>query len=201
MRKLQLWKRILFSLLPVCILLLISEVFVRVKGLAEPRLRTMGLMEEASGIVGPDSDLFWALQPNLDHIYEGVRVTSNELGLRSAEVRAKKDNELRILSLGESTTFGVGVPNDQTYTEQVSGLLQDYFPLHHFTALNAGVCAWSSFQSHKYLELRGVHLAPDIVLFYHELNDYLPSTLRDSSNTEIGVLMTDKELYETKTDI
>jgi hypothetical protein len=46
--------------------------------------------------------------------------------------------------------------------------------------------------------LRGLNLKPDLVLFYHELNDYLPSTFRDSSNTEIGVRMTDRELYESR---
>jgi hypothetical protein len=46
--------------------------------------------------------------------------------------------------------------------------------------------------------LRGLNLKPDLVLFYHELNDYLPSTLRDSSNTEIGVRKTDRELYESR---
>lgn len=192
------WKLVLFSLLPVCALLVVAEVVVRVAGLTEPNLKTFGLMEEGAGIIGPDPDLFWSLRPNLDSAYEGVRVTSNALGLRSLEVRPKLDNELRILSLGESSTFGVGVPNDQTYTALVAELLQDDASSPRFTAFNAGVSAWSSFQSLKYLELRGLELAPDIVLFYHELNDYLPSTLRDSSNTEIGVLKTDRQLYESR---
>jgi len=50
----------------------------------------------------------------------------------------------------------------------------------------------------KYLELHGLSLRPDLVLFYHELNDYLPSALRDSSNTEIGVRQTDREQYESR---
>jgi lysophospholipase L1-like esterase len=192
------WKRIVFSLLPVSILLVAAEAVVRLKGLAEPRLKTLGLLEEKAGIIGPDPDLFWSLRPNLDSSYDGARVTSNALGLRSPEVRPKEKNELRILSLGESSTFGVGVSDDQTYTALLAHLLQDKFPSRHFTAFNAGVSAWSSFQSLKYLELRGLRLAPDIVLFYHELNDYLPSTLRDSSSTEIGAMKTDQQLYDSR---
>ena len=187
-----------FSVFPVCVLLGIAEAIIRFADLAKPRLRTFGFLEEAAGIIGPDPDLFWSLRPNLDSSYEGVRVTSNSLGLRSPEVRPKEKIELRILSLGESSTFGVGVAGDQTYTALLAPLLQEQIPLRRFSALNAGVSAWSSFQSLKYLELRGLELEPDIVLFYHELNDYLPSTLRDSSNTELGVLKTDQQLYESR---
>ena len=37
------------------------------------------------------------------------------------------------------------------------------------------------------------------MVFYHEVNDYLPSTLRDSSQKEIGVMKTDKQLYDSRT--
>jgi hypothetical protein len=76
--------------------------------------------------------------------------------------------------------------------------LNEALPERHVTVANAGVPAWSSFQSLKYLELRGLELEPDLVLFYHELNDYLPSSLRDSSNNEIGALQTDRELYDSR---
>jgi hypothetical protein len=64
------------------------------------------------------------------------------------------------------------------------------------TAINAGVPAYSSFQSLKYLEQRGFALEPDLVLFYHEVNDYLPSSVRDSSQNEIGVTQTDWQRWE-----
>lgn len=66
-----------------------------------------------------------------------------------------------------------------------------------YRVINAGVPAYSSFQSCLYLKKKGLQLRPDIVLFYHEFNDYLPSSLRSSQNTEIGLTKTDKELYES----
>ncbi len=196
--KIPYWKCILFSLLPACILLVGAEIAVRMAWYVRPELRTIPLPEEYAGLLVRDTDVFWSLRPNLNTTYEGARVTSNSLGLRSPEVSVKRNNEFRILSLGESSTFGVGVSNDETYTALLPQLLQKRFPSRTFTALNGGVSAWSSFQSLKYLELRGLKLKPDLVLFYHELNDYLPSTLRDSSNKEIGVRKTDQELYESR---
>ena len=192
------WKLLLFSLLPLCLLLVTGEVAARIMGPSNPKLQTLPLEEESAGLFVPDADLFWSLRPNLNATYKGARVTTNKLGLRSPEAGPKGDHEFRILSLGESSTFGSGVSNDQTYTAIIPRYLQEADPGGGFTAFNAGVSAWSSFQSLKYLELRGLNLKPDLVLFYHELNDYLPSTLRDSSNTEIGVRKTDRELYESR---
>src|SRR6185503_19379918 len=69
------------------------------------------------------------------------------------------------------------------------------------SVVNAGVFVYSSFQSLKFLELRAPPIEPDVVLFYHEVNDYLPSTLRDSSNDEFGARMTDRQLYESRAQL
>ena len=196
--RLQLSKRLLFSLIPILLLLTIGELTVRVAGLDAPQLMTNPMAEEMAGLFVRDPDLFWSLKPELDIEFKGAKVQTNSLGLRSPKMHPKRPNEIRILSLGESSTFGYGVSNDQTYTSLLPKLLQDHAPTRVITAFNAGVPAWSSFQSLKFLELRGAALKPDLVIFYHELNDYIPTSLRDSSNTEIGVMKTDPELYASR---
>lgn len=74
-------------------------------------------------------------------------------------------------------------------------------PSHNYRVLNAGTPAHSSFQFLNYLRERGLALEPDLVLLYSELNDYLPSSLRDSTNNELGVTMSDRELHSAKSSI
>jgi lysophospholipase L1-like esterase len=84
---------------------------------------------------------------------------------------------LRILSVGESTTFGHGVMAEETY----SAVLERYLRQRGFEraqVLNAGVRAWSSYQVLLYLEQKIAEIQPDLVLVYNEINDFLPTTFR-----------------------
>ena len=193
-------KLILFSILPTLLLLLTAEVVLRATRLVKPSLFTLTFILEDEGVLIPDRELFWSLRPNLDQYSDDVKaqVKTNSLGLRASEVGPKLPQEFRILSLGESTTFGGRVSNEGTYSALLEKLLNEYDNTRFYRVINAGVSAYSSFQSLKYLELRGLKLKPDLILFYHELNDYLPSTVRGSNNTEIGILKTDRQLYESR---
>ncbi len=188
----------IFAVLPALLLLALAEVGTRLVLVAEPALRSLPLAPEQAGLFRADPELFWSLAVGLDRPFLGQRVVTNSLGLRSPEVVGKRDGEFRILSLGESSTFGSGVAGDQTYTAQLVRELEALGWSDGVTAINAGVPAYSSFQSLKYLEQRGFALEPDLVLFYHEVNDYLPSSLRDSSNSEIGVVKTDMQLHDSR---
>jgi lysophospholipase L1-like esterase len=191
--------RIVTSVLPALGMLALAEVTVRVGEWARPALTSVPLPGERK-LFMQDPDLFWSPRPGIDLEYEGAHVRTNSLGLRSREIGAKREGEVRILSLGESSTFGVGVEGDETYSAVLEDLLNAESAgsggVHR--VVNAGVPAYSSFQSLKYLELRGVALEPDAVLFYHELNDYLPSSLRGSNNTELGISRTDAELHHSQ---
>jgi hypothetical protein len=103
-------KLFLFSILPALLLLLTAEVVLRATRLVKPSLFTLTFILEDEGVLVPDKELFWSLRPNLDQYSDDVqeRVKTNSLGLRTSEVRSKLPQEFRILSLGESTTFGGG---------------------------------------------------------------------------------------------
>jgi len=184
-----------FSILPLAVLLLSAETAVRMFSLDEP-----GIVAGGSGIdadfVQRDVDLGWSLRPNsTGDAGMGELVVVNSLGLRSPEIGSKEPGEIRILSLGESSTFGIGVADDETYSFLLQTILTARIPSRRITVINAGVSAYSSYQSLTYLKRRGLRLKPDLILFYHEVNDYLPSTIRDTRMHEVGVLRTDKELY------
>ena len=172
--------------------------------MAFPKLHSIPLPEERYGFMQPDPDLMWSLKPNqnLQMHFKGVPdpvgIQTNSQGLRDAEVLEKQDNEYRILSLGESSTFGAYVDNHDTYSAKLEKFLNETDSTRRYRVINGGVSAYSSFQSLLYLKVRGVKLKPDMVLFYHEFNDYLPSSLRSSQNTESGLARTVKQLYESK---
>jgi lysophospholipase L1-like esterase len=194
------WKLVLYSLTPALLLLFGAEAVVRIGGLDTPTVKTARLPEETVGLLRLDPDLFWSLRPGLRVVSQGATVVTNDLGLRTRAVGPRQPGELRILSLGESTTFGATVENAETYTAVLGDRLGEQLPGRMVTAINAGVSSYTSFQSLKYLELRGLELRPDLVLFYHEVNDYLPATVRDASNNEIGATSTDRQLWESRTD-
>lgn len=190
-----------YSLLPVVLLLVSAETAVRLARLDRPAYYAGGLgsIDQFGSGGMSDVDLGWRGRP-------GYRAPStagqpayahNSLGLRSPEVGPKGANELRILSLGESSTVGVGVEGGQTYSARLQEILGNSLRPRPVTVINAGVSGYSSFQSLKYLELRGLALEPDLVLFYHELNDYLPSTIRDPEQSEVEVLLSDRQIYDS----
>ncbi len=115
-------KLVLFSRLPTILLLAVLESVIRLWELADAELWTLPLPREYEGLLRPDGELFWSLRPNLSLTFKGVTVNTNSLGLRSAEVEEKQPREFRILSMGESSTFGVGVEDHATY----SSILERY---------------------------------------------------------------------------
>lgn len=146
-----------------------------------------------------DPLLFYSLRPNATGRFNQVTVTTNSLGLRSREIGPKQPGEFRILSLGESSAFGAGVESKDTFVERLEHRLNEVARDEKYTVINAGVSAYSSFQSRIYLEHRGLLLQPDVVLIYHELADFLPTTNREAlAPDRLGLPLSDKELFESQ---
>ena len=197
-RKTSIRRKLAFALIPVLGLLIVTELILRVTGIADSTVMPLSLPGEDSNIHRADEHLFWAMWPGVEVPFQGVTVTTNSRGLRNAELRDKRPGEFRILSLGESTTFGAKVENDETYSAQLQAQLNRRDPAQRFNVINAGVSGYTSFQSLIYLKRHGLALAPDLVLFYHELNDYMPTTEVNVKNTVIGESLTDKQRYLAK---
>jgi lysophospholipase L1-like esterase len=186
-------KLAVFSLTPTLVLIAIAEVGLRLTGLDEPREAGVGLVEEQYGITRPDPDLFWSIRPNLARSYRGRLLVTNSLGLRGPELAPKAPGEVRILLLGESTTFGFGVAGEETYAARLQARLDATGE--RYSVANAGVPAYTLFQSWIYLQERGLALEPDVVAIYHLANDFLPTTYRDSAHGELGTSRSDAELH------
>jgi len=118
---------------------------------------------------GYDPDLMWSLKPNLD--IEGI-VHTNALGLRNGPVGAK-DERVRILAVGDSTTYGSGAADAETWPARLQQALDDRAP-GRLEVINAGVPGYSAYQGLRYLETRGLDLEPDVVIACFGHNECTP---------------------------
>lgn len=125
-----------------------------------------------------DPDLMWALKPNLKDIDQGFpfsghvttwKVCTNELGLRGPSPD-QAHKRLRVLALGDSRTFGMGVEDNKTWPAQVQQILDRDAP-GKYEVINAGVTGYTVMQGYNYLRLRGLKLEPDVVMVTFGYNE------------------------------
>jgi lysophospholipase L1-like esterase len=141
-----------------------SMVFVLV--LLEMTVRVAGFGNLI--IYQPDPKLMWKPLPNQD-CYTKVGhkpIHVNSKGTRGKEFDEKKPAGVyRILSLGDSRTFGWGLSDEETYSHLLEKLLQDYLGNKaKVEVINAGVNAWSYGQIYVYLRDLGMKYNPDLVI-------------------------------------
>jgi len=193
-------RKVIFSVITALLALMVIEGGSRLLGhvdyppdpLIEDRRSAWGRNREY------DPLLFWRLRPN--QYNERLERVTNSLGLRGPEVPAKTDEEFRILSLGESSTYGWKVPYEDCY----SALLEIRLGSVNGKAvrvINAGVPGYTVVQGHAYLRYRGVRLEPDAVLLYFGYNDFLNVAFRERRDALGGTGsagLTDLELFNLR---
>jgi lysophospholipase L1-like esterase len=119
-------------------------------------------------IYEPDAKLYWKLKPDQDCYtkidHKPVHVNSH--GTRGPEFSAEKPADtIRILSLGDSRTFGWGLTEAETYSDRLQRLLQGQVgKKKKVEVINAGVNAWSYMQMLVYFRETGIKYNPDCVI-------------------------------------
>ncbi|MCZ7581834.1 MAG: hypothetical protein M5R36_00075 [Deltaproteobacteria bacterium] len=155
-----------------------------------------------------DPLLFWTMEPGYElRMQHGGNVFINSLGLRNEEIDIPKPKGIyRVLSLGESTTFGAFLNVDDTYNKVLQRVLNAEWrhrspAIDAVEVVNAGMGAYTVWQSYVYVMTRAENLAPDMVLVYHEINDSLPSGVIDAHNFLYRLDTTDRKIYERRRPI
>jgi len=115
-----------------------------------------------------DPYVYWKLRPNQD-CYTKINhqpVHINSFGTRGPEFALPKPaGVIRILSLGDSTCFGWGVGNDETYSRLLEKKLNESRKGGaRFEVINAGCNAYGYPQLKSYLKHHGVGYQADYVL-------------------------------------
>jgi lysophospholipase L1-like esterase len=118
-------------------------------------------------------------QPDYDDYAQGfVHVQTNALGFRGKDVLTEKPpNVIRILGVGDSITWGVGVDDADTFLRVLERRLNQPAQTnsHVFEVINAGVIGYSLHQDLRMVETFGLPLRPDLVIVSLAMNDAYPT--------------------------
>ncbi len=112
--------------------------------------------------------------PNARSLADGVEISINSYGFRDHEFPIDKpEGVCRIVALGDSLTFGQGVPVEGTYSKKLEALLnRERGSGRRFEVLNAGVQGYNTVQEAIVLRHRVLPLRPDfLILGFTETND------------------------------
>jgi hypothetical protein len=167
-------KQILLALISLAITLGALEIGARIwliqfATLAE--LRDFALYTDI-----PAEDLQWSPHPYLNYYptpgYEDGLTSHNSLGYRGSDFPVEKpDGEYRIVALGGSTTYTIGVAdNAMTFAAQLEVVLAEA-GYDRVRVINAGAGGYTSWESLINLQVRILALDPDLILVYHGTND------------------------------
>lgn len=84
---------------------------------------------------------------------------------------AKEPGELRIITLGGSSTVGNGNVDEETYPRILEKLLQEKFPAKKINVINGAAGGYSTNESLGYLQSRLIYYRPDIIIVMQGWND------------------------------
>jgi len=129
--------------------------------------------------VAPDPAIGHQHRPNTHARLMGVDVTINSLGLRDSEDMGDLGDGTRLLMLGDSITFGWGVPQNETVAERLEASLtaQSEKPV---SVINSGVGNYNTAMQVAWFEQYGLALNPDVVVLNVFVNDAEPTPRQDA---------------------
>lgn len=133
---------------------------------AEITLRLFYHPEFLGSVIQYDPTLGWSLTPGASLVSVDsqrdfrYRIDVNSLGFRDREVDVKKpDGVRRVLVLGDSFVFGVGLKNEERFSDMLQRMLPD-----DVQVINCGVPGWGTDQEMLFYETSLRRLKPDLVL-------------------------------------
>ena len=194
-------RQALFSFLAVVIFFGIVEVVLRVHDfqfyfnfsadlLGMPVFDMSRFRRVANRTVEFDREVFWKFKPDQTLDARGVYlkpVRINNRGFRGPDFQVeKRPGSFRIVCLGDSTTFGWSVADDETYPAQLSTALKKNHPGCDIEVINLGVTGYTSFQGRQLFLSLGQKLKPDLVIASFGMNDRYPALLSDAEHFSVG---------------
>jgi lysophospholipase L1-like esterase len=157
LKRAPLWQNLLLSVTSVVILLMALEVAGRVRLLLRPMSKPL--------LVYAPPPLNWQLDSGYTGEYADIPAVINSEGFRDDPLTVQKpEGEFRVLVLGDSRTFGFGVPFEDTFAQILERELNKRAKHTHFSVINAGVPGYTAEKVLIFLRTRGLNYQPDVVI-------------------------------------
>ncbi|MFN0206011.1 MAG: SGNH/GDSL hydrolase family protein [Planctomycetota bacterium] len=184
-------KRLVFAVITNIILLGGLEVAARwatpnVSKLSESPVEFVGHDQGGPFPTELDPQLFWRVPSNakIPDLQPCLHENANSQGYRGREFNiSKAPGVKRVVLLGDSNTFGMGVEGDELYAHRLSRWLETAKDT-KWEVINTATPGYSSFQMLQMLRTRAAKFSPDIVVIYAGAwNDYTPAIGTDDESS------------------
>jgi len=133
-----------------------------------------------------DPDLLYRIRPTVKQ--RGVHLTWQpgfDLKIRASRTFGPKPpGHLRVVALGDSSTYGVNTPDP--WPRLLQQRLDAGPAAGRFEVLNLGVPGYTIFQGRRVLETRGRRLDPDVVVVYFGWNDHILALGHTDAEQKVG---------------
>lgn len=126
----------------------------------------------------PDPEMAYRLAPDQSAFTMGDSVTTNRLGLRDGTPERRRRDQLRVLAMGDSQTFGIGLASQDTWPKQLEAGLASELRGCPTDVVNAGLPASATWQQELLLDRLLPIYTPDLVVVALYVNDVAENTGR-----------------------
>ena len=124
-----------------------------------------GRLQKVSGLAGEAE--YFKLLPSASK-----QNPVNSSGLRGPELANGREDVIRVVCLGGSTTYGDGLPYEETYPKILQDMLDTKFGRRCYEIINAGQPGMDLAQIVSFTEKEMLDLNPDIVLLMSVVNNF-----------------------------
>ena len=122
----------------------------------------------------PITGLSYELAPNIDTTWDKMIIRTNSHGMRDDEpIPGKNDSLLRIAVLGDSFAFGLRIPADEAFPQELEKRLNESTSnrSYHYDVLNFAVVGYSTREEALVLKHKALAWDPAVVIVGYVLND------------------------------
>jgi lysophospholipase L1-like esterase len=175
-----------------CAAIALGELGVRVNASLDRDFgRQVVALDPLSALIEPHGELGYRQKPGSRYQYgNGTVATANAMGFRGPVVALPKPpGTFRIVLLGESTTHGWGVSDDETIDAYMRRLLAQRYPTRKFEVVNLAFDGYDAYQQYERLRSDGLRLEPDLLIVNAGINDVRNARFPDLQDRDARTIL------------